>query len=219
MNSMSTNRRYSILIFIVLALLIWSWFDHFSTGNDWYNLETILEVIRNAGKWGPVFIIVLITTAIVFSPLPSAPIAMASGALFGHTLGTLYIFLGSLLGASIAFSIGRTLGFDAAHSWLENRYPHWKLSDQRRLMVIVMFSRLLPFISFDIVSYAAGITKLTYWRFLLATSIGILPASFLLAHFGEVALEHTFTINGILIIVLICAVVIRQLRTSRNNQQ
>jgi uncharacterized membrane protein YdjX (TVP38/TMEM64 family) len=45
-------------------------------------------------------------------------------------------------------------------------------------------SRLLPFISFDVVSYAAGLTALTFWRFALATLAGILPASFLLAHFG-----------------------------------
>jgi len=51
-------------------------------------------------------------------------------------------------------------------------------------MAIVFASRLLPFISFDVVSYAAGLTTLTLWRFALATLAGILPASFLLAHFG-----------------------------------
>jgi len=35
-----------------------------------------------------------------------------------------------------------------------------------------------------VVSYAAGLTTLSLWRFALATFAGILPASFLLAHFG-----------------------------------
>jgi uncharacterized membrane protein YdjX (TVP38/TMEM64 family) len=48
----------------------------------------------------------------------------------------------------------------------------------------VFASRLLPFISFDVISYAAGLTVLSYWRFALATLAGIAPASFLLAHFG-----------------------------------
>jgi uncharacterized membrane protein YdjX (TVP38/TMEM64 family) len=52
------------------------------------------------------------------------------------------------------------------------------------LMAIVLASRLLPFISFDVVSYAAGLTALSPWRFAVATLAGILPASFLLAHFG-----------------------------------
>ncbi len=52
-------------------------------------------------------------------------------------------------------------------------------------MGIVFASRLLPFISFDLVSYAAGLTVLSFWRFAVATLAGILPASFLLAHFGR----------------------------------
>ena len=51
-------------------------------------------------------------------------------------------------------------------------------------MGIVFASRLLPFISFDLVSYAAGLTILSFWRFAAATLAGIVPASFLLAHFG-----------------------------------
>ena len=51
-------------------------------------------------------------------------------------------------------------------------------------MSIVFFSRLLPFVSFDIISYIAGLTTLSFWRFAIATIAGIAPASFLLAHFG-----------------------------------
>jgi uncharacterized membrane protein YdjX (TVP38/TMEM64 family) len=52
-------------------------------------------------------------------------------------------------------------------------------------MTTVFISRLLPFVSFDLVSYAAGLTVLSFARFALATFTGILPASFLLAHFGS----------------------------------
>ena len=43
----------------------------------------------------------------------------------------------------------------------------------------------MPFISFDLVSYAAGLTQITTLRFALATLGGIIPASFFLAHFGD----------------------------------
>jgi len=58
------------------------------------------------------------------------------------------------------------------------------LGSQNALMGSVFASRLLPFISFDVVSYAAGLTPLAWWRFAVATVAGIAPASFLLAHFG-----------------------------------
>ncbi len=52
-------------------------------------------------------------------------------------------------------------------------------------MLLVFVSRLLPFVSFDIMSYAAALTALKPWRFVLATLACIIPASFLLAHFGS----------------------------------
>jgi len=58
------------------------------------------------------------------------------------------------------------------------------MGSQNALTGIVLVSRLLPFVSFDLVSYAAGLTNLATWRFALATLAGILPASFLLAHLG-----------------------------------
>ncbi len=51
-------------------------------------------------------------------------------------------------------------------------------------MATVFATRLMPFLSFDVFSYAAGLTPLATWRFAVATVAGIMPASFLLAHFG-----------------------------------
>ena len=58
------------------------------------------------------------------------------------------------------------------------------IGSQNTLMGVVFVTRLLPFLSFDIVSYFAGLTVLSFWRFSLATLAGIAPSSFLLAHFG-----------------------------------
>ena len=146
--------------------------------------DALRQFIVGFGVAGPLAVIGLMTLAILVSPLPSAPIALAAGAAYGHTWGTLYIVLGSELGALAAFGLARMLGHEALHRWFGDRLPKTRLRSQGALMAIVFASRLLPFISFDVVSYAAGLTKLTLWRFALATLAGILPASFLLAHFG-----------------------------------
>ncbi|MEH6650329.1 MAG: TVP38/TMEM64 family protein [Motiliproteus sp.] len=197
--------RYALMVFVVSAFLLWSWLDHFSLSFsfDWSDPQVIIDLARQSGMAGPLVIVAAMSAAIVFSPLPSAPIAMAAGAIYGHYEGTFYVFVGALLGASVAFGIARVLGFNAAHDWLDQRFPAWKLGDQQRLMWLVMLSRLLPFISFDLVSYAAGVTQLSYGRFFIATSVGILPASFLLAHFGEAAMEQSLLINGFIILILI----------------
>jgi uncharacterized membrane protein YdjX (TVP38/TMEM64 family) len=146
--------------------------------------DALRQFIVGLGVAGPLAVIGLMTLAILVSPVPSAPIALAAGAAYGHTWGTLYIVLGSELGALIAFGLARMLGHEALHRWFGDRLPKSRLRTQGALMAIVFASRLLPFVSFDVVSYAAGLTKLTLWRFALATLAGILPASFLLAHFG-----------------------------------
>jgi uncharacterized membrane protein YdjX (TVP38/TMEM64 family) len=50
----------------------------------------------------------------------------------------------------------------------------------------------MPFMSFDMISYAAGLSRLHAWRFALATMAGIIPASFLLAHVGGAAVNGEF---------------------------
>ncbi|MFK8036047.1 MAG: TVP38/TMEM64 family protein, partial [Hyphomicrobiales bacterium] len=146
--------------------------------------EVIENWVMQAGPWGPVLIIGLMIASIVASPIPSAPIALVSGAAYGHINGAIYVAIGSELGALLAFTIARYLGRDLVEQWLGNKIPKGLLGSQNMLMVTVFSSRLLPFISFDAMSYAAGLSRLHLWRFLIATLAGILPASFVLAHFG-----------------------------------
>jgi uncharacterized membrane protein YdjX (TVP38/TMEM64 family) len=184
---MSVSTRFRIIAAGVLVLAM--------AGVYWLLRETgalaaiadgdaLRRFIVGLGVAGPLAVIGLMTLAILVSPVPSAPIALAAGAAYGHTWGTLYIVLGSELGALIAFGLARVLGHEALHRWFGDRLPKTRLRSQGALMAIVFASRLLPFISFDVVSYAAGLTTLAFWRFALATLAGILPASFLLAHFG-----------------------------------
>lgn len=149
------------------------------------NGDMLIPWIQQFGQIGPLVIIGLMTLAIIISPIPSAPIALAAGAAYGHTAGTIYVVIGSELGAIIAFFIARLLGIEVMQKWFGHNLEKGLLGSQNMLMGIVFVSRLLPFLSFDIVSYAAGVTTLSLWRFVLATFAGILPASFLLAHFGS----------------------------------
>ena len=150
-----------------------------------FNQQSLQQIIDDYGQWGPLLIIILMCAAIVMSPLPSAPIALVSGAAYGHIWGTIYILIGALLGASIAFSIARMLGYEAMKKRFGNSLKFKWLQSDNHLMLAIGISRLIPFISFDIISYAAGLTSIGYLRFALATLLGIIPASFLLAHFGS----------------------------------
>lgn len=173
----------AVAAILAMAALYW-WLDRTGTMAAILDGDALSRRIAGLGVAGPLAVIGLMTLAILVSPIPSAPIALAAGAAYGHTWGTVYILLGAELGALGAFGLARMLGRDAVQRWLGNRLPESRIGSQGMLMLIVFASRLLPFISFDVVSYAAGLTTLSLWRFAIATLAGILPASFLLAHFG-----------------------------------
>jgi uncharacterized membrane protein YdjX (TVP38/TMEM64 family) len=147
--------------------------------------ELLHGYVKRAGAYGPLLIMALMAGAIVANPIPSAPIALVAGLAYGHTWGTLYVVIGAVTGAMIAFTIARLVGHEILSKWFGDKLKVGLLGSQNALTSIVFISRLLPFISFDIVSYAAGLTEITWWRFTLATTAGIIPTSFLLAHFGS----------------------------------
>ncbi len=180
--------RQKILLLIALSLigLITFWlmyryniFEKFQDGTQ------IKLFVESYGVTGPIIIILLMVTAILVSPLPSAPIAIAAGAAYGHLWGGITVLTGSVAGATAAFLIARYLGFEYVEKIAKNHLPEKFYNSQNTLTAIVLVSRLMPFLSFDIISYAAGLTPLRFWRFLIATVIGILPASFFLAHVGS----------------------------------
>tara|TARA_R110000868_G_scaffold107438_1_gene293976 strand:- start:1245 stop:1889 length:645 start_codon:yes stop_codon:yes gene_type:complete len=150
--------------------------------------ELLVRSIESLGAFGPLLVIALMTLAIVMSPIPSAPIALAAGAAYGHLWGAVYVAAGSLSGALIAFGIARFLGREFVEAKLKNSsaagYLDRYFKSQNALTATVFATRLMPFLSFDVISYAAGLTPLATWRFAVATVAGIVPASFLLAHFG-----------------------------------
>ena len=122
--------------------------------------ERIDRLVAEAGLWGPFVIVTLMTVAVVASPIPSAPIALA-----------------------------RVLGHDVLRRVFGDRLDAGLLGSQTALTATVFASRLMPFVSFDMISYAAGLSRLHAWRFACATLAGIIPASFLLAHFGGEAVS------------------------------
>ena len=215
--------RFKLLAAVVLLALLAAtyWLLH-ETGA----MATILDGaalrdhIARLGAWGPLLVSGLMLLAIMVSPIPSAPIAMAAGAAYGHVWGTLYVLLGAEIGALAAFGLARWLGGETLKRWFGERLSVGLLGSQNALMGIVLVSRLLPFISFDIVSYAAGLTPLSTWRFAIATLVGIVPASFLLAYFGgematgeaERIMLSVVALGGITLIPLVVKLVRDRLR-------
>lgn len=114
----------------------------------------------------------LCTVAFVPRPL----LNLAAGALFGSQLGLGAALAGTVLGAGIAFGLGRMLGQDALRPLLRGRWlqaADGQLS--RHGFRSMMAARLFPGVPFWAANYCASVSRMGWFPFLLATGLGSIP--------------------------------------------
>ena len=181
------QRKTTLKIFVLAVLLgLFSFFLFFGDLSSYFRPEKIKVFLTQMGFGAPFIYITIMALAIVISPIPSLPLNIAAGAVFGPLLGTLYSVVGALVGAAASFLIARNLGRELIEKYLGGHVNFCPRCSDRILTKIVFFSRLLPVVSFDIVSYGAGLTKMSLRKFSVATFFGMIPLTFIYNYFGSV---------------------------------
>ncbi len=185
----AVGRRSMVLVLLaaVLALAIppvrvsvWRSLELLATGQ----LAQFQHYMRSLGAWAPLLSIALMAVAAVAVPIPVAILMVANGLAFGLIGGMVVSLSGALLGAAIAFIIGR-LGRPvvarclpasslAQADRLINKYGKWA----------IVIGRLIPGVPCDPVSYVAGMSDISVGVFLLLTTIGLVPATLATALLG-----------------------------------
>jgi uncharacterized membrane protein YdjX (TVP38/TMEM64 family) len=147
--------------------------------------QRIAAWLASTGRLAP-FLFMGVMALTVATPLPSLPLDIAAGAFFGPWLGTLYSATGALGGALISFWLARFLGRGFIERFLSGPINFCTTCSDRLLTSVILLTRLVPVVSFDLVSYGAGLTKISLKRFCLATFLGMLPLTFAYNYFGSV---------------------------------
>ncbi len=160
---------------------------------DWPALDLPLEfstnevesMIRSWGMWGVLGSIGLMVLH-SFVPFPAEIVAIANGMIYGPIWGTVITWIGAMLGAFLAFGLARAFGRPFVERLLERRHlqdlDDWAEAQGGRM---VLLSRFFPVIAFNLVNYAAGLSRISWWTFAWATGIGILPLTVLMVVMGD----------------------------------
>ncbi|ASC69329.1 TVP38/TMEM64 family inner membrane protein YdjZ [Halomicronema hongdechloris C2206] len=143
------------------------------------------QVIFQLGMWGPLFYITVLALSVVVSQIPGLPMACAAGTIWGTWLGGLYSIVGGFLGALVAYYLGRTLGRSSLQALSGKTLYFTTHRGHLFLGWMVFITRLLPLISFDLVSYGAGMARLSLPIYATATILGMTPSTLLITHLGE----------------------------------
>ena len=153
----------------------------FQTGD----FESMRSFIAQYGHWAMLVSGFLMIFQSLAAPLPAFFITLSNANLFGWWQGCILSFASSMLGAALCFCIARILGRDVvekictkgALKQIEDFFAQYGKK-------CILVARLLPFISFDVVSYAAGLTAMDFWGFFIATGLGQLPACIVYSYVG-----------------------------------
>lgn len=134
-------------------------------------------------------------TALFF---PGLPLTLGAGFLYGAIIGTLVVSPASVAGATLAFLIARYF----ARDWVTRRlkkYPQAAAIDraiEKNGFKAVVLLRLQPVLPFNILNYALGLTSIRLRDYMLASWIGMFPATVLYVYLGSVMNDISDLLRG-----------------------
>jgi uncharacterized membrane protein YdjX (TVP38/TMEM64 family) len=150
------------------------------------DLNRFREFLLGFGPWAPAISFLLMVLQSVIAPLPAPVITVTNGLLFGAFWGSVLSWSSAMVGAALCFAIARALGRPVVER-LAGSGPLARTDAffARYGSAAVLVARLIPVVSFDVVSYAAGLTRMGIVPFLVATGIGQLPATIVYSALGQ----------------------------------
>lgn len=140
----------------------------------WIDRAQLQAWLSQMGILAPIIYIVLYTIGTILI-LPSTPLNLTGGAIFGVWWGTLWTTIAAIIAAIVAFAFTRTVGREYITRKLAGR---WEAIDaeMRQGGLFYMFAiRLLPIIPYGIVNFAAGLTSIRFRDYLIGTMLGTVP--------------------------------------------
>jgi uncharacterized membrane protein YdjX (TVP38/TMEM64 family) len=170
-------RALVFVVFIVAAIYV----IRFTPVKELFTRTALSNFLESAGMWAPaLFILVYAIGVCLF--VPGTLLTVLGAAIFGAYLGLLYVWIGAMIGASVAFWIGRTLGREFAASMIGDRLGKYDDAIARNGFATVLYLRLVYF-PFTPMNFGMGLTKVRFWDYFAGTGLGILVGTFIFTFF------------------------------------
>jgi uncharacterized membrane protein YdjX (TVP38/TMEM64 family) len=173
-----------------------------------------LQFLGDYPFFAPAIFVSLRALAIIIPPIPGGVMDIAGLLFFGWLKGLILAEVGIMLGAAISFWIARYFREPAVKRFASlGKIGEWErnLSETKKFWVWVLI-RLPTNSLFDYISYAAGLTGISFWKFFFASMIGNLPGLFIFYYFGGLVYQSGFMIflGFIASLLLISAIISRR---------
>lgn len=173
------------------------------------DVADVKAYLLSFGLWAPVVSFLLMIFQSVVAPLPAFLITFANASLFGAFWGGALSWVSAMAGAALCFFIARVMGREVVEKLtgktvLDSMDGFFTRYGKHTILVC----RLLPFVPFDPISYAAGLTSIRFRSFFIATGLGQLPATIVYSWAGSMLTGGTFWfVTGLFILFALTVVI------------
>ena len=174
------------------------------------DFTVVKECVASYGVYAALVSFALMILQSVAAPLPAFLLTFANANLFGWWQGAILSWTSAMAGAAMCFCIARVLGRDVvakitSKAGVEQIDEFFEKYGKNAILIC----RLLPFVSFDYVSFAAGLTSMSFGSFMVATGIGQLPATLIYSYVGSMLTGGAkVMVTGLMILFALSALVV-----------
>jgi len=173
---------------------------------------------------GPIAYIGLVTAEVIVAPVPGIMLYAPGGLMFGPWLGGLLAIVGNMLGSGISCVLARTIG----QRWLQKMAVSETVETlqgtlEERGFWLILLMRLNPLTSTDLLSYAAGLTRIPVTHVMLATGLGMTPLCLAQSWLSDSifhrwpSLLWPLLVAGVCYVIVVAWILVRMLRTARRS--
>lgn len=190
----AVRKKQRIIALVLIAISLIAYFtipaiktniNHAFSTISQLDTAIVIEYLRSFGPWAVVVSFTLMILQSIAAPIPAFLITLSNAAIWGWAWGALLSWSSAMAGAAVCFYLARALGRDFVEKLTsKGAMESVDVFFERYGKHTIFICRLLPFVSFDFVSYGAGLTNMKFWSFFVATGIGQLPATIVYSYVG-----------------------------------
>lgn len=186
-----------VILFLTAADSIMAWYARFQ-------VDEIQHMVSRYGLWGKIIFFALASIR-PFIFMPVTFFFVTGGIIFGTVEGSFLAIAGLSISSSICYWLAHRFQC-LFHRIVQEKYIRKVQEAAATNLVTKIFSlRVTPGMPFDIISYASGLTNISYRKFILGTFLGAIPKGVLYTYLGDnldnYLSPETITVYTILLVI------------------
>ena len=178
--------------------------------------EAVQAYFLGFGVLAPIAYLLFVIVEVVVAPLPGLALYLPGGVIFGGFVGGSLALVGNVLGSGIACWLTRN--FKIRNEKMQSLLSKLEGPLDQYGIWIVFLIRVNPLTSSDLISYAAGLTKIPIWKVMLGTCLGMAPLCYAQAYLAAELIQHfpslVYPMLGLCLLYVIAAIYLLQKQES-----